>query len=66
MTGKFDVDNFDTSLFNGSEEDEASGYFAMAIEESLELVLSPGSTVTVTSIADGVVQYEIVTYRLKF
>ena len=61
-TGQFDVNNFDTSSFDGTEVDEASGYFAMAIEESLEFVLSPGSTVTVTSIADGVVQYEIVTY----
>ena len=62
VTGQFDVNNFDTSSFNVTEVDEASEYFAMAIEKSLESVLSPGSTVTVTSIADGVVQYEIVTY----
>ena len=40
VTGQFDVNNFDTSSFDVTEVDEASEYFAMAIEESLEANLT--------------------------
>ena len=61
-TGSFDVVNLDTSLFNDNQMAEVMGYFEDAITQELSDVLPPGSyDVTVTSIDNGIVQYEIVT-----
>ena len=61
-TGSFDVVNLDTSLFNENQTAEVMGYFEDAITQELSDVLPPGSyDVTVTSIDNGIVQYEIVT-----
>ena len=61
-TGSFDVVNLDTSLFNEDQMAEVVGYFEDAITQELSDVLPPGSyDVTVTSIDNGIVQYEIVT-----
>ena len=46
-------------IMTPAEEEEAAGYFEDAITSSLGSVLPPGSTVTVTSIQDEVVSYEI-------
>ena len=60
-TGSFSVDNLDTSSLSEMQLAEVMGYFEDSI--AAELDLPPGSTVTITSIDNGVVQYEIVTYN---
>ena len=60
-TGSFSVDNLDTSSLNEMQLADVMGYFEDSI--AAELDLPPGSTVTITSIDNGVVQYEIVTYN---
>ena len=60
-TGSFSVDNLDISSLNEMQLAEVMGYFEDSI--AAELDLPPGSTVTITSIDNGVVQYEIVTYN---
>ena len=60
-TGSFSVDNLDTSSLNEMQLADVMGYFEDSI--AAELDLPPGSTFTITSIDNGVVQYEIVTYN---
>ena len=61
-TGSFSVGSMGTSTLDPSQEEVVVGYFEDAIAESLGSNLPEGSTVTVTSIENGVVQYEIATY----
>ena len=59
-SGSFDVSNLDTTSLDASQVAEIASYFEYAIAQELDLPVS--SIVTVTSIDDGVVMYEIITY----
>jgi hypothetical protein len=60
ITGSLSTSNLDTSSLDATQMEEVMDYFEAAITE--ELALSPGSTITITSLVDGIVEYEIVTY----
>lgn len=64
IPGELAVSGVDTSALTTDEQVAAAKrYFETAIEEQLEAIYwPPGSSVTVTSISDEVVQYTIVTY----
>ena len=60
ITGSLSTSNLDTSSLDATQMEEVMDYFEAAITE--ELALPPGSTITITSLVDGIVEYEIVTY----
>lgn len=63
LKGSLFVDNFDTSYFGASQTVKVALYFEDAIRKRLgdAGLLSPGSTVTVTFIGSGIVEYEVFT-----
>lgn len=63
-TGSFAVDNLDTSSMTTTEKQSAMSYFEESIIQELESqgALLTGTTLSVTSISNGVVQYTFTTY----
>ena len=59
MTGSLSTTSMDTSSFDEDQLDEVKEFFADGITSSLGTALPPNSVVTITSIDNGVVSYEI-------
>jgi len=63
-SGSLSVTNFDTTSFTADETAEAFTFFEDAILETLvsQGLVSPGSSVVVTSISSGSIQYNLITH----
>jgi hypothetical protein len=69
MTGQLTVDNFDSSSFDEDQIEEAKSYFENAITQELSsqgLLPQGSSALAVTSIADGVVVYEVLFFDADY
>ena len=57
--GQLSVTGLDTTSFTSVQEEQAKTHFEVAIKSSLGSDLPPGSTVTVTSLENGIINYFI-------